>query len=232
MKAQPLLFINGMVFASLLLSSCANNNVVEEKNYSGFLSDYSSLKSTELESGRTVSMWVHPDFKNRKYNKLILDPVSFYPKPHVQKNVDKVVLDELQKELNARLLKIAQKDGLPITKISGSKTLRLESAITAIRVSKQEFSVRELIPIRLIFSAVEAAAGGRDYDVTIYLEHRVVDNNTNEVLVRGIRKGNTDSLANIDKKLSLVHVEGLLDDWGIDFQRGFLKFKGKFDINL
>ncbi len=209
----------------ILIGACASPPKLNPDSYSGYLSDYSQLKSEQLESGRYVLRWTHPELKKRQYVQIILESVEFYPEPQVQKNVEREVLDALAATMNTRISALAESTGLPIADEAGPGTLRLRSAITAIRVEAEGFSANEVIPIRLIFSAVELAAGGRDQEVTIVLEYEMLDSLTGEVMTRGIRQGNTRSLANMHEKLIMEDAKELLDDWGMDFQQGFFQLK-------
>lgn len=215
---------------ALLISSCANQQIVDEEKHSGFLKDYSKLSTVKLSSDRVVSQWVHSDFKTKQYTHLILDPVIFFPLPVAHEQVEREVLDEILSQMNNRVRAIAKKNGLPLVSERGPGVIRLKAAITAVDVEKEAFSVREVIPIRLVYSAAELAAGYRDSNVTFYLEYRITDSMSNEVLAIGVRKGDTQPLRNDFETLSLKHATTLLDDWGVDFDSGFLKFKNEFQL--
>lgn len=209
----------------LSIGACASAPKPDPEIHSGFLTDYSQLELVQLKSGRYALRWTHPELERRQYLNLVVDSTGFYPEPQVQENVEREVLDALVAAVSARVSSLAEATGLPVTDTAGPGTLRLRSAITAIKVQAEGFSAREIVPIRLIFSAAEFAAGGRDQEVTIVLEYELLDSVTGESMVRGIRQGNTRSLANINEKLSLEHTEELLDDWGLDFRQGFLRLK-------
>lgn len=208
-----------------LISACSSAPKIEGSNVPGFLSDYSRLKPVSLASGRKSLMWVDPKITISKYTKLKFEPVVFFPQPLATKHVGRTFLNRLLAELDSRILSMAKSDGLPLTEHLGKNSLQLFSAITAVKVDIKALSVREVIPARLLFSAIEMAAGARDYQVVVNFEYKLVDSLSGEILVEGFRQGEAQSLANSEQRLKLEHVETLLDEWGMDFSAGFMELQ-------
>jgi len=120
--------------------------------------------------------------------------------------------------------------GIPTTDKSADKVLRMQAAITAIKFSKKDFSYAELVPIHLLISTAELAVGGRDINVTVYLEYKLLDSVGNEVMVRVVRKGDADILSNGDEKLTIKNVQALLKNWEIDLRKNLFSLKEYFNI--
>ncbi|MBL1275387.1 MAG: DUF3313 domain-containing protein [Ectothiorhodospiraceae bacterium] len=207
-----------LLLSFIVVTGCASNEIVKKESFSGYLPDYSKLQPVELDSNRVVLRWVNPALKQRTYKQIIIDPVSFYQERTQQKQLDSHVLKQIQQEIDVKIINLAKTTKLALTTKSGPSVLRLQSTIAAIKMDRKDFSVRELIPIKLLIAAIEAAAGGRDYIVTVYFEYKLIDSTTNEIMAIGVRKGKANTLANSKTKLTLNDMEDLLNDWEIDWE--------------
>lgn len=220
------------LFLSLLfffISSCSSFSSKDiHDDYSGFLSDYSQLQEVKGNSDRLLLIWIDPNFKNKAYKKLLIKPVQFYPNPETNDKTKKAFLNDLLQSMNKQLFTVAKNDALPVTQTEDSSSIRLESVLTAVSVAKTGLKPREVIPVMLLIAAIESATDRRSHDVTVNLEYRLVDSATNKVMVRGLVRGDTESL----KHLTLKDASQLLHKWDMDFNTGFLRFKEKFIIPL
>jgi hypothetical protein len=93
----------------------------------------------------------------------------------------------------------------------------VRTAITAVRTDTEGLKAYEVIPVALVFAAVNTASGGRDELTSIFIEGEGVDSQTGEVLVQFARKDAGPELENNTEKLTLKAVQPLLDKWTNEF---------------
>ena len=80
MKVSKLM-LGSLLAASVVLGGCTTKTA-STSQYSGFLSSYEGLSASKTASGNTVLRWVDPSFNVANYDKVIFQPVRFYPEPH------------------------------------------------------------------------------------------------------------------------------------------------------
>lgn len=205
------------VLATVLLIGCAAKPV-EKSQYSGFLKDYSKLQLATTPSGTPVMRFISPELGKGNYDKIYLEqPVLFLgkdQKPTAQ--VSKETMDEIVQYLgNAQKALLQRK--LALATGPGPRTLHVRSAITAVRSDKEGLKPYEVIPVALVFAAVNTASGGRDQTTEVYIEGEATDSLTGEVMAEFVRKDEGPALENDSVKLTLKDVQPLLDKWTNEF---------------
>lgn len=143
---------------------------------SGFLPPAveSKLSEVKLADGRKVERWISPDTTSANYKAVMVDRVIFYPAPNPGPQVSSSTLDAVAQYLTDALRKkLGEK--LTVTDTAGPGVLRMQPAITAVTVKKEGLSVKDIVPVHLLFSAATAATGHMDEDVTAMIEVRVTD---------------------------------------------------------
>ena len=202
---------------SVLLGACAGQS---EKpfQYSGFLSaaNYDRLTKIDTPSNQILFRYVDPGFIAADYHHVIVDPVLAYPEPRATKNVSKQTLVTLQLKLT-RIIEDSFASVLPLAKTPGEGIIRIQTAIAGVNVSTKSLQPREYIPIALIAAGVNTARGGRDQEVKLYLEGRLVDSATNRVMAIGIRQINGEDLENANAMLQAQQLNKGFKAAGNDF---------------
>jgi len=193
-----------------LLLSCTPTSYQSEDS-SGFLSDYSNLQPIGDPAITNVWRWQAPDFSSSNYENIILLPIRFHPVPVEKNSVNATALENILIASNNVLLNTAKKTKLPLSLEKGPTTLLLRTAITAVSVELKSLAVREVIPVRLIFSGVEMALGKRDKTFTLLFEYELVDSVSGSVVLRGIRQDTGNPLINDKDKLSIDHAKPILE---------------------
>lgn len=185
----------------IMLSSCASQNKLED-NFSGFLSQthYDKLSRVESLSDQIVFRYIAPDFKPSNYTHVIVDPVIAYPEPKPTEQVSLAMLRDIQARLT-RLLEDSMSEALKLSQSPGEGVLRLQVAITGVNISDKSLEVYEYIPVALIAAGASKAAGGRDQQVRLFMEGRLVDTQSGVVQAVGIREIKGDDLENVKAKL-------------------------------
>jgi len=80
--------------ALVLTTACTNITPVEQQ-FSGFLDDYSDLTPVRTADRSEALRWYTPERANRRYTKLIVEPIGFYPEPTTTDQVSARRLEQL-----------------------------------------------------------------------------------------------------------------------------------------
>ncbi len=201
-----------VVLALVLGTVACTQSKVKSTEYSGFLGDYSRLQSAKSLDGEPVMRWVSPALKAGKYSKVMIDPVTLYPRPAPSKTVSEQVLYQMTNKLENNLRRELGAE-MPIVATPGAKTLRLQVAITGVDISNKGFKPYEILPIALVVKGAILAAGQRTQEVALYVELEVTDAQTGEVLAQVVRKDFGKDLSNKNKVLTQADADQVLQDW-------------------
>lgn len=182
----------------------------EMTNYSGFLSDYSKLKKVDVGDDSDLMRYISSDIKARGYNKVMLDPVSYYPAPQATDTMSKAVLSEISNYFNQTFSRAAYSK-VDLVNKPGINTLRIKMAITGVNIVDAELAAYQYIPIAFLVSA--ASGGLSEMTVKFQVEAEVVDSLTGEVLAAAVKSGVGEKLANDKTALTLENLKPLIDSW-------------------
>ncbi|MGF1756472.1 DUF3313 domain-containing protein [Photobacterium sagamiensis] len=209
---QKLRFLFVMLFCVAVVA--CTSKIAEEKEFSGFLSDYSQLKSTKSfeEEGAPVLLWVSPVLPERSYTKVMIDPVVLYPAPQPGPQIRSEVLTGIQVYLDKAVREEVGKK-YEIVDERGKDVVRVRAAITGVKTSVEDLAAYEYIPIALVLAGASTAAGTRDELVEIFLEAEMIDSLSGEKLAAGIRKGLGEPVESDEAQVELENVRPVLDTW-------------------
>lgn len=205
-----------LVLGALLIIACTPSKTTEQTEYSGYLKDYSKLQSTSSPSGAPTLRWISPQIREGNYDKLLIEKITFFPKPEPNPQVSLKTLDEIASYIDSEARKVLAQHYTLVDK-PGPNTLRIRSAITGVKRSERGLSAWEILPIGLVVAAASTASDTRDEDVAIFTEAEISDSQTGEVLGIAVRKGFGNRLNNGSEPLQLRHVRPLIDGWMQDF---------------
>jgi len=200
---------------ALILGACSSTSSSNidrsgDANYSGFLTDYTQLKTVDTDDDSELRRFISKELKAREYNKLMLDPISFYPAPQVTETVSQKALTEISSYFNNTLAK-AVDTKLNLVDQPGKDTLRIKMAITGVKVVDKELEVYQYIPIAFVLNA--AKGGLSDMVVNFQIEAEVVDSLTGELLGAAVKIGVGGTLKNDGTSLTLAELKPLIDNW-------------------
>jgi hypothetical protein len=201
-----------------LLGACASTDTeVHQTEYSGFLTQdlYSKLDKHVYKSGDVVYRWHSPNLKTRKYDKLLIERVTFWPEPQVSEQVDQQVLDEIA-DFFTEILRKRSADVVPVVDEAGPHTLRIRVAITGIKISTEGMRAWEIMPVAAAIGAASAVAGTRGQVIEVFFETHVQDSQTDEILAGSVRKIYGEKLENAKEQLNLDHLRKQLEQAGDD----------------
>lgn len=212
MKKKAVQFITVAAMTAAVAMSA-----VAAEEHSGFLGDYSQLAKEKDAAGEDVLRYVSPKIKPGDYQKLLIDPIQFYPAPKPTDKVGDQALTDIRNYMD-KALRAGLGSKLPLASEPGPGVLRVRPAITAVDTKNQGLKPYELLPVGFIISR---GVVGKAKEATIELEVEVVDSATGERLAALVRKGVGAKIEDKDGQLSLPHIRPVLDKW-IDTGSNFL----------
>lgn len=198
----------------VLVMMAAPVAVADER--SGFLSDYSQLKKEKDPLGRSREVWISPKLTKANYQKVLLEPMTFHPKPEPTSTVPDKTLTDVLAYIDEVVRKAADAE-IPIVDKPGPGVTRVRGALTAVDL-KKHLKPWEYIPIGMVAAGVKEAAGVRKHDVHIFVEWEMTDSVTNEPLARAVRETKGIKLDRKDV-LTLEEAKPVLDEWGEGIRR-------------
>jgi len=199
------------VVATAALAGCMTPSHFEPVEHSGFLEDYSALTAVDRPSGVHEWRWAKDGLDATQFQAITLSPIQFHPEPKASDQVSLDALNRARTLIDQGLRELALSRQLPLTDQPEANGVTLETAITTVEVSLQDMKFRELIPKRMVISGAQLALGYRDQEVILLMEYRIRDNDSGEVLVRGVRKGETRPLDDDKEQLGEDHLKHLVD---------------------
>jgi hypothetical protein len=208
---------------TVLLCSCARTHQLESKQTTGFLKDYSQLQPHKTESGAQAWRWISPQLSKNSYQHFEIDLLEFYPRPTTSDQVSYNALNDLRTSLDLSVRQSALLHELPLVEKTMPKTLTLRAALTSVALSDKKFQLRELFPIKLVWSGAELIMGKRDKDVTVLLEYEFLDAISGKSVIKGVRQDEGLRVANNKTQLSTKNIEpvlqGLIKDMDLEFKQ-------------
>mgnify|MGYP005813367223 CR=1 FL=1 len=199
-----------LLFVSVILLLTACTTSPEKQFHSGYLSDYTVLKTVDVDDDSELQRFISDKIKTRGYTQVMLDPISYYPAPQVTDTKSSEALADISHYINKTFTNaIASK--VSLVSNPGKKTLRIKMAITAVDVVDKELKGIDYIPIAFLFNA--AKGGLNDMDVKFQIETEVVDALSGEVLASAVKTGVGVPLDNEESQLKLDNLKPLIDSW-------------------
>ena len=191
-------------------TGCATDTT-EVASYSGYIGDYDKLEKTLDERGDEVLRWQSSDLIPGAYDKLMIDPVVFYPEgeptPQMSAQVQIEIRDYVSSALKREVGKV-----VPLTSQPGPSVLRMRVAITGISTAAEGLKGYEYIPIAAIVAGVSSASGERDRETFVLTEAELLDSTTGERLFIQVYKAKGEILLeNDEEQVTLDTVRDMFD---------------------
>lgn len=186
--------------------------MAEEAAHSGFLPDYTKLEKHKDAKGSELLRWESPELTKANYQKILLEPVTFYPAPQASAQVSDQALKDIQAYLDTSLRTVGLAD-VPQVMEAGPGVLRIKVAITAVDVHNTGLKPWQLIPVALVVQGAKRASGNVKQDVNLNVEALVSDSVSGEVLAMSVREGRGEELPDKDAQLTLDNAKPRIDEW-------------------
>ncbi len=204
-----------ITICSLFLGCAGNKAKPTEAQYSGFLEDYSGLEKTEDVAGERVLRLISPKFTGDNYQKVMIDPLRFYPEPQPSEQVSAATLQEL-KDYGLQALRREVGGNMPVVDQPGPGVARMRVALTAVGAEAEGLRPYQYVPVALILTAGNMAVSGRPMQATVFLEAETVDSVTGERLAVAVRGGTGERLKRFrgsGQTLTADKLKPLFDRW-------------------
>ena len=212
------------------LSGCAQK--IEPLNFSGFLSDYTSLRPSPDESGA----WSYrkPGVNFKEYTTIILDPLVIWPSQHSEYGgLDALTVWKLALAFQESMSR-ALAGGYVIVKDPGPGVLRLRAALTDVMLERPALaSPGPLLPLAndILIQASEKISGMNALEGEAAIEAEILDTQSQERLVAYVEKRMSSKILLTRDKDSLGPVLEIFDYWAnklrqrLDEERGVREYR-------
>lgn len=197
--------------AGILLAGCSSK-VAETTQYSGFLQDYSKLQKTTTPSGHEVLRWIAPDFNVSDYRGIYVQPVAFYPPAKPNARVSQATLDQVREYANSRLKAAIAQRATVLPNASGKRVLVANVAVTAIVAENEDLQFYEVVPVAAVIATTMAASGHRTQNAALFLEAKLIDQDTGKTVLAVVRKGYGKTVGNSTAPITFADVKKGIDD--------------------
>lgn len=164
--------------------------------------------------------WVSPSWNANAYDMVVFNKLEFYPAPKPDERVNRQTLDELQSYmttkakgvLGQKYRVVTDQDAAP----AGAKPLLLRSAITGVSASNEGMKWYEVVPVAAVVGATEAATGHRTQDTNLFIEAEFIDAQTNQTVVKVVRKVFGTQLSNERQAITAKDFKAAIDKLNAD----------------
>ena len=191
-------------------TGCATDTT-KVANYSGYIGDYDKLEKILDERGDEVLRWQSSDLIPGAYDKLMIDPVVFYPEGEPTPQISAQVQIEIREYASSALKREVGKV-VPLTSQPGPSVLRMRVAVTGISTAAEGLKGYEYIPIAAIVAGVSSATGERDRETFVLTEAELLDSMTGERLFIQVYKAKGEILLeNDEEQVTLDTVRDMFD---------------------
>lgn len=199
------------------LAACASpgpKTATVEQN-SGFLQDYSSLKSAKDALGNPVQTWVSPRLSPGNYNAILLERIVYHPEPRATEQVSAEELGKMRNYANEALRRELGKRFV-LVREPRPGAVRLRAAITGIVAQDEGLQAYQYVPIAFVATMARRAVSGAPQRAFIQSESELTDSVTGEVLARRVRIATGES-ARLNgpsgkQQITLEMVKPLMDE--------------------
>lgn len=211
-------FMISLFGVAAIVTGCASSpDTPKQESYSGYLGDYSHLKPHKTQAGETIMRYVSPNFTSARYNALLLEPVTYYPRAQPTEQVPQQSLDAIRQYVDMALKREFGKR-FQLVQQPGPGVARVNIALTAIGSETEGLKPYQCLPIALVATGAKAAVtGGRPEDAVIHLEAKVTDSVSNEQLYSSVRRGAgervTRHTAKGERLVTGQEFKALIDRW-------------------
>jgi hypothetical protein len=201
----------GAASLAIVLGGGPIANAAAQGKESGFLKDYSQLKTDKDPLGFERRIWLSSKLTRENYQKALIERVSFYPAPQPSEKVSMGTLNDIRDYGEAAIRK-AIASVIPLADAPGPGVLRVRIAVTAVAVEGAKLKPYQLIPVALVLTAATEAAGEGRRDVKLAVESEITDSVSGEPLARSVREARGVHVKS-NEQLTLGAAKPQIDKW-------------------
>ena len=197
-----------------LVAGCAGN-VPTKEDYSGYLGSYQDLKEVEGPNGEKFLRYANPMFTPANYDAVMVEPVTFYPKPQPTAQLTQETIDQIGSYLTDSLRqKIGEK--VQVVDRPGPGVAKLNVAITGVAGEKEGLKPYQIIPVAFVITMASRGVSGTPEEAKLVVEARATDSISGATLMKVVRVGTGEGLKKNtegERVISLESVKPLIDRW-------------------
>ena len=150
--------------------------------------------------------WISPSLSLANYKRVLIEPAVLYPEPEPTPQVSAETLRQIEEHLNKGVRKRVG-EVLQLTDTPAPDVVRIEPAVTGVVIKTQGMKAYEVLPVAAVFGGAKAAAGKRKQDVRVFMEVRISDSKSGELLGMVVRTVEGEPLKGKKDELELDDVE-------------------------
>lgn len=214
MYKKRFLTLLAVMISGLLMFGCASYNE-DQGQYSGYLEDYSQMEKTKDTMGEEVLRFVSPQLNKQNYQKVLIEPVQYFPEPNPTDNVSAQTLNEIKNYIDQEFKKKVN-EKVPVVEQPGPGVVRMRVGLTAVEAEKENLKSYQFIPVALVVTAGHTVVQGRPEKAVLYLEAEMSDSVSGKRLAVAVRSGTGEWLNKAKQSgrtVTLDAVKPLLDLW-------------------
>ena len=218
-KLMKQVYASGL--AALFSVALSSATVADEdmSDVSGYLGPdiYKKLEDVENRDGTRAKRWIGPKLSFANYKTFLIEDIIFFPEPEPEDNpqVSAETLEQVR-DLTTMLLKAKVGEVLELSEEAGPQVVRVQAAITGVSVETEGMKAYEVLPVTAIFGGIKAMTGTRDREVRIFLEAKLTDSESGEVLGAAVRRLKGENLKGKKDQLTVEdmrkNIEQATDD--------------------
>jgi O-succinylbenzoate synthase len=200
------------VFAILTFMSVEALPAEDLTKVSGYLGPevYAMLEEVDIADGRKVKRWIGPKLNFANYKSVLIEDVILFPEPQPGPQVSQETLDAVKDYLTEKLQKKVS-SVLKVAPGTGPEVLRMQTAVTGVKITVEGMKAYEVLPVAAVFGGLEALSGERDENVVVFVEFKLSDSVTGEMVGAAVRRVEGEKLKNAKDQLLLEHLQDNLD---------------------
>ena len=207
-----------VLLAVLVICTTVLQAVAEDMPNSGFLGDdavYNKLEKVDIEGKSFAMRWIGPKLTPANYTAVLVENVVLYPAPEPTEQVSAETLEQISQYLTKSL---REKVGSRVTTTdaAGPGVLTMQAAVTGVLVKTEGMKAYEVLPVAAIFGAAKAATGTRNRDVKVFIEVKLVDSQSGELIGAILREAEGEDLKGKKDQLTLDDMRDSLDGMSDD----------------
>lgn len=210
MGAKMIILLRFCVIALFLTLTGCSSKVAETNQYSGFLSDYSDLRTVETTSGQQVLRWVSPDFRLSTYKDIYVSPVVYFPSPKPDSRVNASTLEQIRLYTEQRL-KSAVSSHKNLSNQPHAGGLMLRTAITAVSAENKDIQFYEVLPVTAVVAGTMTLTGKRSQNTFLFIEAVLIDVSTNKPVIKVVRKAYGGKVSNSESPITRDDIKSAID---------------------
>ena len=196
---------------TLLVTACSSQ-VAQEENYGGFLEDYSRLTEIESTDGVEMLAWRKPGLDISPYHSIVVNPVVIGPKATIGDRIEPAELAKIQTSLHHKMVTQISKV-MPVVEQPGPGVLVYSLALAGADTVNPDLSWYQYTPITYAATMAAEASGSRGDAVELWVEAKVADGASGEILATAVRRGHSKETVEDEATVDADHVDSLLQEW-------------------